>query len=218
MVARRAGDPLQVRLVLERRREVDPPRSDRGRASSSPARAAPAPARRTAIARASSMSDAAGTTRATSPNRSASAADRGSESSASSAALAGPTRRGRNQVAPLSGTSPIRPNARANGRGLGHHPEVAGERERRAGAGGDAVDRADDRLIHVAHRADDRVVALAQLHGERRRRSDRGVPSGPGRHRTPGRHRSARRPGPSGPGRRPGTRPAARPSSGSSAS
>ena len=47
----------------------------------------------------------------TSPNRSASTAESESPSKHISAALAGPTRRGRNHVAPLSGTNPIRPNA-----------------------------------------------------------------------------------------------------------
>ena len=66
-------------------------------------------------------------------------------------------------------TSPIRPNASRKLAVLGGDPEVAGERERGAGAGGDAVDRADDRLVERAHRPDERVVALAELDVERRR-------------------------------------------------
>ena len=119
-----------------------------------------------------------------------------------------PTSRGRNHVAPLSGTRPIRPNASTK-RALGRQPDVAGERERRPGPGRDAVDRADDRLVEGAHRADDRVVALAELDGERR-----GVglepllevlagaegPAGAGQHD---------RPDGSGRGRSPGTPPGA---------
>ena len=46
--------------------------------------------------------------------RSASSAEIGSPTKAISAARAAPTRRGRSHVAPLSGISPIRPNASTN--------------------------------------------------------------------------------------------------------
>ena len=42
-------------------------------------------------------------------------------------------------------------------------PEVARQREHRAGAGGDAVDRRDDRERAVAHRLDDRAAHAREL-------------------------------------------------------
>ena len=125
-------------------------------------------ARRAAsVARLGGQELAAGTTRLTSPNRSASAADSGSGSSASSSGL-------RRADEPLEDPrrAAVRDQADLAERehepgGLGGDPEVAGERERGAGAGGDAVDRRDDRLGQAAHRPDQRVVALADLDVER---------------------------------------------------
>ena len=78
------------------------------RLASASARGAAA-ARRRASARASSISRPAGTTRLTSPRRSAASASSGSVVKIISAARAAPTRRGRNHVEPVSGTSPTRP-------------------------------------------------------------------------------------------------------------
>ena len=199
MVGRGAGEALAVapRPRARRRGPIDQSRS---RACLVAARACGASAAsRAAIARASLASASAGTTRRDEPEPlGVRGADSVSPRSASSAALAGPTRRGRNHVAPLSGHEPDPPEREHEARASARDPEVAGERERRAGAGRDAVDRPDDRLVERAHRADDRVVALAQLDGERR-----GVGLEPllevlaGAERA-ARHRSGRRPGSTG--------------------
>ena len=89
--------------------------------------------------------------------------------------------------------------------------DVAGEREVGAGAGRDAVDRADDRLRQFAQGADQRIVALldrlAEI-GRRRRARSRGR-RGPARRRSPCRPRSGARRGPDRPLRRGGPRPRA---------
>ena len=158
-----AGPALEVRLQLELLLEGRSPR----RASSASfvsarARGAPA-ASRSASACASAGSSSAGTTRATSPNRSASAADSGSPMSASSAAFAAPTSRGRSHVAPLSGTSPTRPNA---SRKLAPSAAIRMSQANASDAPAPAATpliAADDRLRQPPHRADDRVVAVADL-------------------------------------------------------
>src|SRR4051794_28583442 len=47
-------------------------------------------------------------------------------------------------------------------RRLGGDDEIAGQRERRADAGGRSVDGREHRLLHLAHERDDRVVALVE--------------------------------------------------------
>ena len=124
----------------------------------------------------------------TRPIRSASSAGIGSPTSAISAARAAPTSRGRNHVAPLSGHEPDPPERQHEPRVGGGDPQVAGERERRAGAGRHAVDGRDHRLAHGAEGPDDRVVALAELLIERR-----GVGSLPLRQVLAGTERATRR-------------------------
>ena len=63
-------------------------------------------------------------------------------------------------------SAPARPDAREQERELRRareQPEVAREREHRAGAGRDAVDRGDDRQRAVAHRLDDRAAHAREL-------------------------------------------------------
>ena len=69
--------------------------------------------------------------------------------------------RGRMNVPPLSGMTPIFANDWMNVALGRREDDVAREGEVGAGAGGDAVHRADDRLLERANRADDRVVAVA---------------------------------------------------------
>ena len=57
--------------------------------------------------------------------------------------------------------SPTRVNRNANDADCGQHAEVAGERQDRAGAGGDAVDRGDHRQRALAQRLDDRARSCA---------------------------------------------------------
>ena len=72
------------------------------------------PASCSAHARAAAISSSVGTTLLTSPMRAASSASTQSPSSASSAALPGPTRRGSSQLAPVSRPRPWRTNSNEN--------------------------------------------------------------------------------------------------------
>ena len=69
--------------------------------------------------------------------------------------------RGRMNVPPLSGITPIFANDWMNVALDRREHDVAREREVRSGAGRDAVHRAEHRLLERADRADDRVVAVA---------------------------------------------------------
>ena len=76
--------------------------------------------------------------------------------------------------------------------------QVAGQRDVGAGAGGDAVDGADDRLLQRGDQLDQRIVGLLQPAagiGARSVGRARRPRPGPGRPRRPGRRRSAPPPG-----------------------
>ena len=90
----------------------------------------------------------AGTTFVTSPRARASAAGTVRGSSSSSLARAGPTSRGSVHEAPESHESAMPANDGVEAGALRRDPEVAREREAEARAGGDAVERGDDRLVH----------------------------------------------------------------------
>ena len=115
-------------------------------------------ARRAASACASAISRSSSTTRQIRPHSAAVSAGNGSASSASARARAVPTRRGRNQVPPQSGIRPMRGEGLHKARRARRQHDVAGEREIGAGAGGDAVDGADDRQRQRADLQDQRVV------------------------------------------------------------
>ena len=116
--------------------------------------------------------------------------------SASSAAFAAPTSRGRSHVAPVSGISPTRPKASRND--APSRRRSGCRRRRRAtrpAPAGDPVDRPDDRLVAAGA---SRGAAGCSGRGSRRRgaaRRARAAPADPGRRRTRGRPRSGRRPG-----------------------
>ena len=83
----------------------------------------------------------------------------------------GPTSRGSVHDEPVSQDSAMPAEREVEAGGVGQHPEVAGEREARAGPGRDAVDRGDHRLRHRRQRGDDRVVVLGRRCGTARRAS-----------------------------------------------
>ena len=88
------------------------------------------------------------------PQAAAVSASSGSASRARAFARGSPRRRASDQVPPASGIRPILEKAWMNlRRACGQH-DVAGERDVGAGAGGDAVDRADDRLVERADQAE----------------------------------------------------------------
>ena len=105
-----------------------------------PARTRPAAARRPAR------------TALTSPISSAADALTGSASIASAVARACPISRGSVQDAPVSSASPTLANASRNFALSAAIRKSQAKRQRRAGAGGDAVDRGDDRLGHRRQR------------------------------------------------------------------
>ena len=117
-----------------------------------------------------------------------------------------PTRRGRKYVPPESGIEPDLAERLDEARRLRRDHDVAGEREVGAGAGGDAVDRADDRHRQRAQRQHQRLVVALDRRAEvdgRAAGRDRAVAPGPARRRSRGRRRSAAARAPT---RRPSTR------------
>ncbi len=162
-----------------------------------------------AVERAASCSSSSGTTRRTSPMRSASPASMMRPVSISSHAREAPISRGRSQLAPMS--QPERPRrtkatlkradaarsgCRSPVRGRGRPPPPDRSR-RRSPAGAASADRGTSAAmsVWVANVVPDPVQAL----GPRARRRTR---RGRSPHRSPARLRSARRPGRRGPLRR----------------
>ena len=97
------------------------------------------------------------------PQRSAVSASIASPSIARARARASPTRWVRKKLAPLSGTRPMRMKAWTKRRGPGGQHDVAGQGEAGAGAGGDAIDRADERQAGGPDAAHDlMVIAVGQ--------------------------------------------------------
>ena len=126
-------------------------------------------ARRRASCRAASASSAAGTTSVARPSVRASSARivRGSDQQLE---RLGPA----DQPRQRPGRAGVRrqPDAgerEVERRGVGDDPEVAGERDRRAGAGGDAVHRGDHRLGHRGQRRRDRGEVLGHRRPHRLR-------------------------------------------------
>ena len=128
------------------------------------------------------------------PQAAACSAESFSPSSVRPSARALPTSRGRLQVPPESGTNPSRQNACTKLAERAAIDQIAGERDVRAGAGRDAVDRRDHR-----HRQLLQGQARAACSSARSTRRDRRLacpaprpgPRDPGRRKIRGRRRSA---------------------------
>ena len=157
-VVRRAERALHVGLEAERGGEVELLRRvERLRASRrGPASAATRVA--AAIASTSAGNAASSTHFQIRPSRAASSAPSLSPSIASPSACARPTSRGSSQVPPQSGTRPIFENAWMKLAERAATTMSQQQREVRAGAGGDAVDRGDDRHRHRADAQRERLV------------------------------------------------------------
>ena len=112
---------------------------------------------------ASCISRSSSTTRQIMPHSAAVSAGSGSASIISARARAVPTRRGRNQVPPQSGTRPIRAKACTKLAERAAMHDVAGKRQIASGAGRDAVDRGDDRQRQRPDFFDHRMIAVEQI-------------------------------------------------------
>ena len=112
---------------------------------------------------ASGISRSSSTTRQIMPHSAAVSAGSGSASIISARARAVPTRRGRNQVPPQSGTRPIRAKACTK---LAERAAITmsqASARLAPGAGRDAVDRGDDRQRQFPDFFDHRMVAVEQI-------------------------------------------------------